>query len=237
MVTLTIHPDVVYNTLASKPGRSERRNTLTQIHNICGGRYQNGIYDYSISSIGKVCEAEGILKARVLYNASSADYKVLIDTWSLYSASQPTDTCVENRGEKGERNTSKNLSQSLSRIEDSAVRSEVLSLLEERNHLRIKLRLADAATDALKLEIASREAYERMPVKQPRGRPLKNISEWTLKPGDLAALKKAISPEFITSQGWCLGSHGEIRNKLGETLYDFGYLQGLRKLLAKKNVE
>lgn len=237
MVDLTIHPDVVYNALAAKPGRSERRNTLTLIHNICETRYQSGNVDFSISSIGKVCEADGILKARVLYNASSADYKVLIDAWSLYSASQLTDTCVENRCKKDEFNPSRNLNQSLSRIEDSVVRAEVLSLLEERNHLRIKLRLADAATDALKLEIASREAYERMPVKQPRGRPLKNISEWTLKPGDLAALKKAISPEFITSQGWCLGSRGEIQDQEGGTVYDPGYLQGLRKLLSNGVVD
>lgn len=42
MVYLTVHPDVVYNVLASKPGRSERRNTLTPIHNICEMLFQSG---------------------------------------------------------------------------------------------------------------------------------------------------------------------------------------------------
>lgn len=234
MANLTIHPDVVYNALASKPGRTERRNALAQIHDICKRRYQNGIADYSISSIGKVCEAEGILKARVLYNAASADYKVLIDTWSLYCVSHFAGTGLEKHGENDERDISRTLNQVLSRIEDSAVRAEVLSLVDERNHLRIKLRLVEAANEALKLEISTREACERMPARQTRGRPPKNGSEWTLKPADLAALKKAISPEFITSQGWSLDPHGEIRGQHGEPLYDSGYLQGLRKLLAAK---
>ena len=234
MANLAIHPDVVYNALASKPSRSERRNALAQIHDICAERYQNGILDFSISCIGKVCEAEGILKARVLYNAASADYKVLIDTWSLYCVSQFAGTGVEKHGENDERDISRTLNQVLSRIEDSAVRAEVLSLVDERNHLRIKLRLVEAANEALKLEISTREACERMPARQPRGRPPKNGSEWTLTPGDLAALKNASSPEFIATQGWCLGPRGEVRNKLGETIHDPGYLQGLRKLLARK---
>ena len=38
--------------------------------------------DFSISALGRVCEAEGVMKGRALYNAASADYVRLIEAWS-----------------------------------------------------------------------------------------------------------------------------------------------------------
>lgn len=229
-----IHPDIVYNALSSKPGRSERRNALQRIHEICAKRYRNGITDFSVSAVGKECESEGILKARALYNASSADYKALINTWSQYGASHSASGGGEERTGGSEPRTSKRRKSLLSRITDPAIRADVEGLFDERDRLRIQLSLAEAEKNALCHEVVKKTLREQTPVRSPRGRPLKNIPEWTLKPGDYTALENSILPEFVASQGWSLGPQGEIRNALGVTLYEPGYLQGMRKLLANR---
>jgi hypothetical protein len=227
-----IHPDIVYTTLSSKPGRSERRSALQRIHEICAKRYQNGVTDFSFSAVGKECESEGILKARALYNASSADYKVLIDAWSVYGAGHHAAAGDEKAAMENESRASKRRNLFLSQISDPTIRAEVENLIDERDRLRIQLNLAEVEKSVLSLKVAQKAVLEQAPVKLPRGRPLKNISEWILKPGDLSALKSSILPEFIKRQGWSLGPQGEIRNALGDTLYEPGYLQGMRKLLA-----
>jgi hypothetical protein len=40
---------------------------------------QKGARDLSHSAVGRLAEADGILKGRVFYNAQSADYRVLIE--------------------------------------------------------------------------------------------------------------------------------------------------------------
>lgn len=227
-----IHPDVVYVTLSSKPGRSERRNALQRIHEICANRHLSGVTDFSLSTVGKECESEGILKARALYNASSTDYKVLIDAWSVYCAGRHAAAGDGNMATENESRANKRRKLFLSQISDPTTRAEVENLIDERDRLRIQLNLAEVEKSVLSHKIAKKAIIEHAPVKLPRGRPLKNISKWTLKPGDLTALKSSILPEFIKRQGWSLGPQGEIRNGLGDTIYEPGYLQGMRKLLA-----
>ena len=72
-----IHPDVVLEALLAKGGRSQRLGNLQKVHDICR-RQHSGSKDFSTSAIGRICEAEGVLKGRALYNAASADYVSLI---------------------------------------------------------------------------------------------------------------------------------------------------------------
>lgn len=228
-----IHPDTVYHALSSKPGRSERRNALKRLHEICGNQYQNGVTDFSIATIGKACEIQGILKARVLYNASSADYKALIDAWAVFGVNNiSSGTEGETVDVRSAIETQKNRNNDVSRISDPGIRAHVQAIIDDRNRLRVQLSLMNAEKYLRDGEAAKKAALEEAPVKSPRGRPLKHVSEWALTPVDLNALKNAISPEFIKSQHWRQGPQGEIRDALGETLYAPGYLQGIKKMLA-----
>lgn len=80
-----IHPDVVLEALLAKGGRSQRLGNLQKVHDICR-RQHSGSKDFSTSAIGRICEAEGVLKGRALYNAASADYVSLISAWAAYRA-------------------------------------------------------------------------------------------------------------------------------------------------------
>ena len=72
------HPDEILDSLLAKGSRAHRRRNLAAVHEICRRQHHTGSRDFSIPVIGKLCEAEGVLKARALYNAASADYRELI---------------------------------------------------------------------------------------------------------------------------------------------------------------
>lgn len=227
MATPAIHPDTIFNALFSKPGRSERRDALTRLQQICRQHYESGSRDFSITNIGKECETQGIIKSRALYNAQSADYRALIEAWAVFAAS-------ERDGAKGDSEAPKNRNNYVSRILDPAIRARVDDLIWERDSLRVQLSLAEAEKQLSSVKVRNEMLAVVTPAKKPRGRPMKNVSEWILKPGDLEALKKAISPTFMISQGWRPGSKGEVVNSQGQTVYEPEYSQAIKKILANK---
>ncbi|WP_267873913.1 gamma-mobile-trio protein GmtX [Massilia eurypsychrophila] len=54
-----------------------------------------------------------------------------------------------------------------------------------------------------------------------------------LTPSEREALQKAVSAEFLEARGLIEGSHGEIKNDLGRTLFDVGFGRAIRKVLGQ----
>lgn len=54
-----------------------------------------------------------------------------------------------------------------------------------------------------------------------------------LTPAEREALKKAVSPGSLAAQGLREGSHGEIKNEAGRTLFEVGFGRAIRKVLGK----
>lgn len=83
--TTDIHPNAVLESLLAKGGRSNRRAALAKMQELCRRQHESGSRDFSLPAIGRLAEAEGIMKGRVLYNAQSADYRTLIEAWAAYA--------------------------------------------------------------------------------------------------------------------------------------------------------
>ena len=83
-----------------------------------------------------------------------------------------------------------------------------------------------------KLRVASLEYVT--PANQPRGRPLKHVTRWELNSEDVAALKKAVNQKFLNAQNWKMGSKGEVVNSIWETVFEAGFINGIRKILANE---
>lgn len=167
------HPDTIFKALFLRPGRSERRDALTRLHEICLRHYESGSRDFSIPVIGKECEAQGIIKSRALYNAPSADYRALIEAWAVFAG-------AKNMGTKAGSEAPKNRTSYVSRILDPVIRARVEELIWERDKLRVQLSLAQAEQQAEDRNTKSETLDHATPAKKPRGRPLKHVSEWTL---------------------------------------------------------
>jgi hypothetical protein len=80
-----LHPNELFAVLLSSSGRPMRQDNLQKIHQLCSRHYANGGRDFSRATIGRMAEAESIIKGRTLYNAPSADYVRLIRAWAAHA--------------------------------------------------------------------------------------------------------------------------------------------------------
>jgi hypothetical protein len=213
-----IHPDAVLESLLAKGGRSNRRANLARMHDLCRRQHEAGSRDFSLPAIGRLAEAEGIMKGRALYNAQSVDYKALIEAWAAYSGPPAP-------------KTPKTLAshEYLMRIEDPAIRSIMQSIIAERDKLKAQLNVlkanAQVTVDRRPLGSTVAAASGSQPVTV-----LAMAAQFT--PSELEALQKAVSADFLEARGLCEGSHGEIVNARGRTVFEVGFARAIRKVLA-----
>ncbi len=205
-----MHPDTVLASLLGKGGRSNRRANLAKMHEICREKHANGMRDFSLPVIGRFAEAEGILKSRALYNAASADYRTLIEAWAAYAgppAPKPTKKLASH--------------EYLMRIEDPAIRSIIQAIITERDKLRAQLNVMKANTLV---------TVDRRQISAPYGRP--PIENLALTLTEREALQKAVSPSYLEERCLKEGSHGEIVNEHGRTVFEMGFARAIRMVLA-----
>ncbi|MBJ6126017.1 gamma-mobile-trio protein GmtX [Microvirga splendida] len=217
---ITIHPDEVLATLLAKGGRSQRQRNLTAVHEICRRQHQASSRDFSIPTVGKLCEAEGILKARALYNAQSADYRELIQAWQGYvGPAAPKAPKVRASHDY------------LLRIEDPAIRSLMQGIISERDRLKAQINTLKANAHI----VVDRRPLGGNVVSSPGAAPVVLLPMASqLTESEKQALRRAISREFLEDRGWQETELGEIVNEKGRTIFDPGYATAIRKVLGEQ---
>ncbi|CAN7444845.1 gamma-mobile-trio protein GmtX [Cupriavidus necator] len=216
--TTDIHPNAVLESLLAKGGRSNRRAALAKMQELCRRQHESGSRDFSLPAIGRLAEAEGIMKGRVLYNAQSADYRTLIEAWAAYAgppAPKPPKTLASH--------------EYLMRIEDPAIRSIMQAIIAERDKLKAQLNVLKANTQVT----VDRRPLGATIAAAPGTQPVTVLAPSTqLTPSEREALRNAVSADYLENQGLREGSHGEIVNARGRTVFEVGFARAIRKLLA-----
>ncbi len=216
--TTDIHPDAVLESLLAKGGRSHRRANLAKMHELCRRQHETGSRDFSLPAIGRLAEAEDILKGRALYNAQSADYRALIEAWAAYAgppAPKPPKTLASH--------------DYLMRIDDPAIRSIMQAIIAERDKLKAQLNVLKANTQVtmdrrpLGATVAAAAASQPVTV-------LAMTSQLT--PSEREALQKAVSADYLEERGLREGSHGEIMNERGRMVFEVGFARAIRRMLG-----
>jgi hypothetical protein len=219
--TTEIHPDVVLESLVANGGRAQRQGNLAKLHEICRKQYEGGSNDFSLPVIGRQCETQDVLKARALYNAPSAAYRTLIAAWAAY-AGPPAP-----KAPKAPKALSSH--EYLMRIEDPAIRFIMQAIIAERDKLRAQINTLLAHVQVT----VDRRPLGATMVSHPSAEPIAVLTmKAQLTPSEREALQKAISLQFLKEQGWHEGSHGEILNDRGRTLFEVGYARAIRKVLG-----
>lgn len=216
--TTNIHPDAVLESLHAKAARSNRRNNLTRMHELCRKQHEASSRDFSLSSIGRLVEAEGIMKGRALYNAQSADYKALIEAWAAY-AGPPAPKAPKTLASHDY----------LMRIEDPAIRSIMQAIIAERDKLKAQLNVLKANTQVT----VDRRPLGATVSAAPGTQPVTVLTlSAQLTPSEREALQKAVSHDYLEERGLREGSHGEIINERGRTVFEVGFARAIRKVLG-----
>jgi hypothetical protein len=224
MEQTSVHPDEVLRALLDKGPRSQKAAHLKALHSICASQYaikNQAMRDFSLPTIGRVCEVNGILKGRVLYNAASKDYVELIKAWASYSGTP--DIKLPKKDIKPPAGHAY-----LLRIDDPAIRSIMQSVIVERDKLKAQLAL---------LKSKSHIVVNKRPLGAAvtHGESVVQILEIgaQLTESERDALRCAISKEFLADQGWVIQPDGEIVNDRNRVIYDPGYASAIKKVLTE----
>ncbi|WP_250519211.1 gamma-mobile-trio protein GmtX [Caballeronia sp. ATUFL_M1_KS5A] len=211
------HPSVVLDALLAKGGRAHRQTRLKATHEICRRHQASGSRDFSLPTIGRLLEAEGILKGRALYNMQSVDYRELISAWAAYvgpAVLQSSKVLASH--------------EYLMRIHDPAIRSIMQAIVAERDKLKAEVNLLKANTQVV---------VDRRPVGADNPGPVivlppRGGLNTQLTPSEREALKKSVSADYLERQGLHEGTHGEIVTEHGRTIFDVGFARAIRKVLG-----
>lgn len=220
-----VHPNAVLEALLDKGPRRQKAENLKALHDICAEQHniRNPVLrDFGLAAIGRLCEAKGVLRARVLYNAASADYVTLIRAWAEFSGAVPSEVARKSPQPPPQYAY-------LMRIEDPAVRGIMQSVLVERDKLRQQVNI---------LKSQSNLVIDQRPLGAGLAKGSAN-SEFIelraqLTDSERSALRDAISPEFLQDQGWRSGGAGEILAATGRVLFAPGYETAIRKILGEE---
>jgi hypothetical protein len=216
-----IPPDQVLETLKSGVRPQKQRN-LDIIHAVCRELHELGSRDFSLATVGRMSEARHGMSRNALYNKTSEDFRTLIAAWSTFA------------GEPAKRQLSplKPLAEEdlLRKIDDPALRSLLGGIVAERNRLRGEVNLLKRNASI----VIDRRTLPGHAHVTPEGQVMQVLSPLAnLTDTEIAALRKAIAPEFISQEGWREGPHGEILNAKGRILFDIGFANAVRKLLGE----
>lgn len=213
-----IHPSVVLEALLAKGGRSNRRANLGKMNEVCRKQHEAGSRDFSLSAIGRLAEAASIMKGRTLYNAQSADYRLLIEAWAAYAgppSAKPSRTLASH--------------EYLMRIEDPAIRSIMQTAITERDKLKAQVNILKAN---MQVTVDRRPQGATIAV-APGVMPTAVLAlSAQLTPSEREALQKAVSPDYLEERGLREGSHGEIVNERGRAIFEVGFARAIRKILG-----
>jgi hypothetical protein len=213
----SVHPDDVLQALLKKSARSQKEANLHKLHEVCAAQHA-GSKDFSLRAVGRLWEVAGGIKARALYNAASDDYRTLIKSWTDFSG--PVEV-LPTPGKESRRYSF------LTRIEDPAVRALVQGVVIERDKLEGEVNLLKSLT----LTINRAPSLATPPPAIALTLLPAATSPATLTESERAALKRAISPDFLDGEGWVETKNGAVKKENGRTIFDPGFTKAIRKVL------
>lgn len=220
MEKTNIHPDFVLEAMLAAGGHPTKLKNLKLVHDACRRQNERNSRDFSYKTIGKHTEEQGGLTWRSIYNTN--DYKKLIEAWQAYTGPAEPSPRAHKKPPVAQA--------FLARIEDPAIRSIMEGVIIERDKLRGENNL---------LRSLPRGVIDKRPLGATIAYPEDSHSVAVLSVGarltesERSALKKAVNADALADYGWIEGSHGEILNDRGRTIFDVGFATAIRKVLEE----
>lgn len=184
---------------------------LIALNNICQEQYERGSTDFTIATIGRIAESEGLIKSQSIRNQTGEKYRTLITAWA------------EEFSSKSLRKDKSN-SDWIDRIDDPQVKWLVRDQAVELARLRREI-------SALK----SMDRYIHVGAAPTSGEHVPENIDGMMKkllPAEWDAILESIKEERLHQLGLIVGGLGEIKNDKGINIMPHGFVTAIKKLLA-----
>ncbi|MYM81814.1 integrase [Duganella sp. FT50W] len=79
------HPEVVLRKVLAKGGQSNKQRSLRLLNDVCREQHAAGSLDFSLRTIGELCEARGILQRNSLRHKDFDDHRFVIQAWYAFA--------------------------------------------------------------------------------------------------------------------------------------------------------
>lgn len=216
----SLNPDKLLEKLLAT-ARPQKQQNLRIVHESCAELHRLGSCDFSLATVGRVCEARGGLAQRTLYNATSSDFKALILAWKAFSLSSRGATKAQPSRYPETDN------ELVKKVTDPVLRALFGQIIAERDSLRGQVQVLKTNANVV-IDRRTLPGYVNV---TDSGQVVHVMSSVDLSDMEKQALANAISSEFLQQEGWSEGPDGEILNRRGRKLFDIGFANAIRKVL------
>ncbi|NWF38437.1 alpha/beta hydrolase [Mariprofundus sp. NF] len=210
-----MNPNELFDQLKSNANLRKIKN-LQIIHEVCREQHERGSEDFSLATVGRLCEKAGGLKTQSIRNKGGEDYRALISAWTTYTGGS------SRRPIKRKENP---FSDILRKIPAPDVRAVIGNILAENTKLRGEVNTLKQNAEV----IINQRPQEPRPTVEVFN-PTIGLTDY-----EVDALRHAISDDFLEAQGWTMIQSGRVNNHHGRPLYKPGYATGIRKLLENES--
>jgi hypothetical protein len=217
------HPDEVLENLKAQCGNKRSIASLEKLREVCRKQKLANLHDFSLPTIGRLSAADGgpgytTIRTK---DVQAQRYQTLISAWANYSGGYTSQTGKPKPEEKP-----LSLAQRLVQFEvDPAIVAAVGKLESDFKKAYNAINLAKSSGEVI--IDRRRKAPPNAPAAQPAVLPVSTLTDM-----ELDAISKALSDEFLESEGWKIDKSGRIKNDKGRTLFGAGFATALRKILA-----
>ena len=217
------HPDEVLENLKALCGNKRGIASLEKLHEVCRKQKEANSLDFSLPTIGRLSAADGgpgytTIRTK---DVQAQRYQTLISAWANYSGGYTSQT---KKPKPEERPPS--LAQRLVQFEvDPAIVAAVGTLELDYKKAYNALNLAKSSGEVI--IDRRRNAPPTAPAAQTEILPVSTLTDM-----ERDAISKALSDDFLESEGWKIDKSGRIKNDKGRTIFGAGFATALRKILA-----
>lgn len=202
-------PQSTYERLLDGSKDLRRKRSLDALHQVCRLLHERGASDFSYKTIITLGQDRGLSvpSEKSIVNPTGEHYRELIQSWRLISIV----------GKPGRGLAPDDW---IERIEDTVLRLSVTLLAKELASVKAKIARKENSSDS-PIYLGTIQGHAQVASKQPR-----------LNEAELAALKGAIDPEFLSAYGLIIGSRGEVTDSKGRVMHKPGFRDAIEKILA-----
>lgn len=210
-------PDQVLEQLKAAASNRRKVQSLEIVDAVCREQHERGSTDFSIAQIGRLSAERGGPAIQTIRNKTGDDFKALISAWATHTGGSKR---------RAPKSSDRPVFAVLDKIPDPAVRAVVGAILAQNTKLIGEVNLLKRNTKI----VIDRRRSNPAPT-EPTVQVVPALRNLTAT--EKAALRHALSEDFMKTEGWIADQSGRVLNAKGRVIFKAGFATAMKKVLAQ----